>query len=127
MKYLYLVWRNLQRRRTRTIFTVLSILVCFVLFGFMSTLKNAFTMVNVAGADRLMMTNKVSIIQPLPLGYLTKIEAVPGVVMATHSDWFGGVYQDPKNQFPQFPVDPEPWMKMYPEFHLPPEQLKAWE
>jgi len=127
MKYLYLVWRNLQRRRTRTIFTLLAILVCFVMFGFMSTLRNAFTMVNAAGVDRLMMTNKVSIIQPLPLGYMTKIEAVPGVVMATHSDWFGGVYQDPKNQFPQFPVDPEPWLKMYPEFHLPPDQLKAWE
>ena len=47
--------------------------------------------------------------------------------MATHSDWFGGVYQDPKNQFPQFPVDPQPWLKMYPEFHIPADQLKAWE
>jgi putative ABC transport system permease protein len=82
--------------------------------------------VEVAGADRLMMTNKMAIIQPIPISYLEKIKAVPGVALVSYSSWFGGIYQDPTTNVFQFAVEPVSYMEMYKEFKLPPEQMKAW-
>ncbi len=127
MKYLPLVWRSLMRRKLRTLFTALSIFVAFVLFGALMALRVAFGMgVELAGQDRLVMIQKVSFIQPLPVSYKGRITATDGVAAATHSSWFGGIYQDPKNFFAQFAVEPEPWLRMYPEYVLPEEQKQAW-
>jgi putative ABC transport system permease protein len=127
MKYLPLVWRSLMRRKLRTLFTALSIFVAFVLFGALMALKVAFGMgVELAGQDRLVMIQKVSFIQPLPVAYKGRIAALDGVAGVTHSSWFGGIYQDPKNFFAQFAVEPEPWLRMYPEYVLPDEQKRAW-
>jgi putative ABC transport system permease protein len=82
--------------------------------------------VDVAGADRLVVRHKVSLIQPLPESYEARIEQIEGVGDATHQTWFGGVYQDPKNFFGQFPVNPEEYLAMYPEFLLPDDQRAAW-
>ncbi|MGE4054395.1 MAG: ABC transporter permease, partial [Vicinamibacterales bacterium] len=127
MKYLHLVWRNVWRRWFRTTFTVLSIFVAFVLFGLLMTIRTAFTFgVDVAGLDRLVLIHKVSLIMPLPIAYRSQIAAVPGVELVTHNSWFGGIYQDPSNFFAQIVVEPEPFMAIYPEYQLPPEQMKAW-
>jgi putative ABC transport system permease protein len=127
MKFLPLIWRNLRRRKIRTLFTTLSIVVAFVLFGLLAALNLAFTAgVDVADMDRLILTHKVSLIQPLPLSYQSRIEAVPGVVDVMHQTWFGGVYQDPKNFFMQLPVEPERWLRMFPEYRLPEDQQKKF-
>ena len=127
MKFLPLVLRNLLRRKVRTIFTILSIVVAFVLFGVLMAIRAAFSMgVDIAGADRLMVIHRVSIIQPLPQSYGPKIRAVPGVTDMTHANWFGGYYQDPSNFMANMAVDPESWLRMYPEFQMPEEQKKAW-
>ena len=127
MKYLPLVWRSLMRRKLRTLFTALSIFVAFVLFGALMALKVAFGMgVELAGQDRLVMIQKVSFIQPLPISYKGRIAATDGVAGVTHSSWFGGIYQDPKNFFAQFAVEPEAWLQMYPEYVLPDDQKRAW-
>ena len=127
MKFLPLVLRNLLRRKVRTIFTILSIVVAFVLFGVLMAIRAAFSMgVDIAGADRLMVIHRVSIIQPLPQSYGPKIRAVPGVTDITHANWFGGYYQDPSNFLANFAVDPESYLRMYPEFLIPEEQKKAW-
>jgi putative ABC transport system permease protein len=127
MKYLPLVWRNLLRRKTRTVFTVLSIIVAFVLFGVLAALNAAFNMgVELAGNDRLVITHKVSIIQLLPESYQARLETTPGVVDVLHQTWFGGIYQKPSNFFMQCPVDPARWLKMYTEYRLPDEQRKRW-
>jgi putative ABC transport system permease protein len=127
MKYLPLIWRNVWRRWFRTTFTVLSIFVAFVLFGILMTIRTAFSFgVDIAGLDRLVLIHKVSLIMPLPLAYREQIAAIPGVQTVTHNSWFGGIYQDPANFFAQIAVEPEPFMAIYPEYHLPPEQLKAW-
>jgi putative ABC transport system permease protein len=70
--------------------------------------------------------HKVSIIQPLPVSYQTRLRTVPGVDTVTHNTWFGGIYQDPSNFFATIAVEPEPYLSIYPEIHLPPEQMKAW-
>jgi putative ABC transport system permease protein len=127
MKFLPIVWRNLLRRKVRLIFTVLSVLIAFLLFGILMAIRAAFSMgVDVAGADRLMVIHRVSIIQPLPQSYGPKIRATPGVTDLTHANWFGGYYQDPNNFIANMAVDPESWLRMYPEFELPEEQKKAW-
>ena len=127
MKYLPLVWKNVWRRWFRTICTMLVIMVAFFLFGILMTIRMAFTFgVDIAGADRLVLIHKVSLIMPLPLSYLPKLQSTPGVELATHSSWFGGIYQDPSNFFAQIAVEPEPFMTIYKEYVLPPDQMKAW-
>ncbi|PTY03818.1 hypothetical protein DB347_21570 [Opitutaceae bacterium EW11] len=127
MKFLYLVWRNLTRRKLRTTLTILSILVAFVLYGFMGAIREALSGgVSVAGADRLVVRHKVSIIQMLPITYQQRIERIPGVTLSSHQSWFGGIYQDPKNFFASMPVEPERFLSIYNEFTLPEAQRKAW-
>jgi putative ABC transport system permease protein len=93
------------------------------LFGLLVVIKDAFNQgVDVAGADRLVVINRIGLINPLPLSYRDRIMQIPGVTGVTHQNWFGGVYQDPKNFFPQFVIDPESQRKMYPEFSIPDEQ-----
>ena len=70
MKYLYLVWSNLKRKKMRTILTLLSIMVAFVLFGYLAAIKQGFSQgIEVAGADRIVVRHKISIIQMLPQTY----------------------------------------------------------
>ena len=127
MKFLYLIWSNLKRKKARTTLTLLSIMVAFVLFGYLSAIRQAFDMgIDVAGADRLVVRHKVSLIQLLPESYQARIANVEGVDAVTHATWFGGIYQDPKNFFGQFPVEPEVYLGLYPEFVLPEDQKQAW-
>ena len=108
MKYFYLVWSNLKRKKLRTFLTLLSILVAFLLFGYLSAIRQAFNAgITVAGADRLIVRHKVSIIQLLPETYESRLEQITGVSNAAHMTWFGGVYQKPSNFFAQLPVKPE--------------------
>jgi putative ABC transport system permease protein len=127
MKFLHLIWSNLKRKKLRTSLTLLSIVVAFVLFGFLSAIQQALVGgVALAGADRLIVREKVSIINLLPVSYEARMDRIPGVDFATHQTWFGGVYQDPKNFFMQNPVEPEKFLKMHPEVILPPDELQAW-
>jgi len=127
MRFFHLIWCNLKRKKLRTSLTLLSVVVAFVLFGFLMAIKQALAGgVNMASQDRLVVRHKVSIIQLLPENYKARMDRIPGVDFATHQTWFGGIYQDPKNFFMQNPVVPEEFLKMHPEITLPPDQKKAW-
>ena len=127
MKFLPLIWKNIWRRKFRTTFTLLSIFIAFVLFGILMTIRYSFSFgVEIAGADRLVLIHKISLIMPLPGSYQARLQQVPGVQLASHQTWFGGIYQDPSNFFANIAVVPEPFLKIYPEFVLPPDQLKGW-
>lgn len=127
MRFLPLLFANLRRKRVRTAFTLLSILVAFLLFGYLGAIRQAFSMgVDMTGADRLLTIHKVSLIQPLPESYQERVKGIAGVIDATHASWFGGIYQDPKNFFAQMAVVAEPFLRMYPEYRVPPEQAQAW-
>jgi putative ABC transport system permease protein len=126
-RFLPLLFANLRRRTPRSIFTLLSIAVAFLLYGLLAAVKNGFEANgNLAGVDRLVTMAKVSIVQPLPISYLQRIEAVPGVKLVTHSTWFGGHYQDERSIIITYPVPPESYLQMYPEFLLPPAQKEHW-
>jgi putative ABC transport system permease protein len=127
VKFLPLIWKNIWRRKIRTIFTLLSIFVAFVLFGMLMTIRAAFSFgIDLAGADRLVLIHKVSLIMPLPVSYLSRIATVPGVELATHNTWFGGVYQTPQNFFAQIAIEPERYFAIYKEFRVPPDQMTAF-
>ena len=127
MKYLGLVWSNVWRKKIRTLLTMLSVFVAFLLFALLSAIGTAFQSgENVADAERLIVIDKVSLINPLPISYKRRIEAMDGVEQVTFAVWFGGYYQEPRNQFGQFPTDPYEYFSMYPELELPAEQLEAF-
>ena len=127
MKYRHLIFANLFRKKIRTTLTLGSFAVALFLFGLLATVRSAFNQgLEVAGANRLVVVNKVSIIQPLPISYKDKLERIPGVTLVTHANWFGGVYQDERNFFPQFAIEDETYRQMFTEFIVPEEQWNAF-
>jgi putative ABC transport system permease protein len=123
MKFLGLIRANLFRKKIRFVLTIGSFAVALFLFGVLAVVRGAFSGgIDIAGADRLVVINRTSIIQPLPLAYADKIRRIPGVKEITYANWFGGVYQDEKNFFPQFAIDVDNQRRVYPEFDIPDEQ-----
>jgi putative ABC transport system permease protein len=123
MKFSRLIFANLFRKKVRLLLTLGSFAVALFLFAFLAVIRDAFGRgADVAGADRLVIINRVSIIQPLPLSYRDKILRIPGVKVITHNNWFGGVYQEEKNFFPQFVIDVENQRKVIPELIVPDDQ-----
>jgi putative ABC transport system permease protein len=116
MKYLPLIWATLWRRKTRTIFTLLSIVVAFLLFGVLETVDYAFahpTGTTVAGSDMLITVNKYSITLSLPISDVQEVRAVPGVAEVTWISWFGGYYQEPKNFIFAVPIDTDTYFNLH--------------
>jgi putative ABC transport system permease protein len=127
MKYLPLLWANLRRKPLRTTLTFASVVVAFLLFGLLEAVNYALTGgANLAGQDRLVTQHHVSIILSLPGNYLTRIRGVNGVRTATSENWFGGFFQDERNQVTSYAVDHESFFDVYPEYVPPEAQLKTW-
>ena len=127
MKYFSLIWSALFRSKTRTFLTLLSVIAAFLLFGLLDSVRVAFNSGgSVAGADRLIVASRLSITQMLPYSLTAQIQSTPGVKKATYAAWFGGIYQDPKNFFPNFSVG-DNFFEMYPEYVIDPAQLEAWQ
>ncbi|NHA13802.1 ABC transporter permease [Thioalkalivibrio sp. XN279] len=128
MKYLHLVWAGLFRKKVRTVLTVLSVIVAFLLFGLLQAVNEAFQAgAEQARADRLITNSRYSIIEMLPISYLPQIESVPGVKEVAFASWFGGSYQDRPAQFAVFPVDPERYLRAAPEIELDDAARERWQ
>ena len=127
MKFSRLILANLFRKKVRLLLTIGSFAVALFLFAFLAVVRDAFGRgADVAGADRLVIINRTSIINPIPLSYRDKILRIPGVKVITHNNWFGGIYQDEKNFFPQFVIDPENQRQVFPELIVPDDQWNAF-
>ncbi|MBO9826981.1 ABC transporter permease [Xanthomonas sp. A2111] len=126
MKYFSLIWAQLFRSKTRTLLTLFSVIVAFLLFGLLDSVRVAFTAGgSVEGVNRLVVASRLSITQSLPVRLESQIRSVPGVRDVTYAMWFGGIYKDPKDFFPNFSVAPN-FFDVYSEYVVPPEQLKAF-
>ena len=124
--YVPLVLANLRRKPLRTFFTLGSIVVAFLMFGVLGAMTRAFSAgAELAGADRLLVIHKVSLIQLMPESYRTRIRQVDGVKRVSSATWFGGVYQDDRNQLPTFPVD-DSYLDIYPEYVIPSDGRQRW-
>ena len=127
MKFRRLIFANLFRKKVRLTLTVGSFAIALVLFTFLAVVKSAFNRgIDIAGADRLVVVDRVGLMNLMPISYAEKIAAIPGVKAVTHDHWFGGVYQDEKNFFPQFVIDVENHRKVYPEFKVPDDQWNVF-
>jgi len=119
MKYFGLIWAGLFRKKLRTLLTLLSLWSAFVLLGLLQSVNSLFSGgADFLGANRLITQARTSFTQPLPMRLMAQIESVPGVNRVSHSQFFGGQYQDPKNFFPQFVVNPQRLFDTYPEWVL---------
>ncbi|WP_423163174.1 ABC transporter permease [Stenotrophomonas maltophilia] len=127
MKYFSLVWAQLFRSRTRTLLTLLSVVAAFLLFGMLDSVRVAFNSGgSVEGANRLVVASRLSITQSLPIRLEAQVRQVAGVRDVAYGMWFGGIYQDPKNFFPNFSVSPN-YFDVYRELQIDPAQLEDWK
>ena len=127
MKFSRLIFANLFRKKARLVLTIGSFAVALFLFALLGVVNDAFSRgADVVSADRLVIINRTSIINTIPLSYRDEILRIPGVKCITHNNWFGGVYQDPKNFFPQFVIDPENQRQVYPELIVPDDQWNTF-
>jgi putative ABC transport system permease protein len=123
VKFRRLIFANLFRKKIRLILTVGSFAIALLLFTFLAVVNSAFNRgIDIAGADRLVIVNRIGLIQTMPISYGDQVRAIPGVKYVTQDHWFGGVYQEEKNFFPQFAIDVENHRKVYPEFIVPDDQ-----
>jgi len=131
-RWIPLVWANLRRRKLRLVLTFGSILVAFLLFGLLEAFRTSLSAgVTMAGADRLVLRNKLGLTQPLPLAYYEKVKATPGVRFAASNSWFGAEVrtpQNPKAQFPMFATQPAEFLNVYPQIKVTPAGgAKSWQ
>jgi putative ABC transport system permease protein len=127
MKFFRLVWANLRRKKVRTTLTIGSFLVALFLFGLLAAVRMGFRGgADAAGADRLNVINRVSLILPLPFSYRDRLLRLPGVKAVTHATWFGGVYKDERNFFQQIAVDKDTWFDVHSDYSLTAEAKAAF-
>jgi len=127
-RWLPIVWANLKRRKLRLVFTFVSILLAFLMFGMLDALRTSLAgVVNVVGADRVLVQSKINMIMPLPRAYYEKIRVLEGVKAAASFNWFGGMYKDAKRPMQMQATDPAAFLRVYPEIKLKPEEISAWE
>jgi len=126
MFYLKLIARNALRHKLRSLLTVSGLFVAILAFGMLQTVIDAwYAGAAAASQTRLVTRNAISLVFPLPLSYEGRIRSVDGVGIVARSNWFGGIYQEPKNFFPQFAISPN-YLDLYPEFVLPDDERQAW-
>ncbi len=127
MKYLPLLIGNLFRRKLRTALTVLSVASAMFLFGLLAVIDTAFSVgPDAASVDRLVIIGRSGVIQPLPAKYQREVAKMDGVADIANATWFGGVYQEEKNFFPQFAVEDEAYLRLYPEYVVSDAEMKAY-
>src|SRR5690606_19923005 len=116
MKYFHLIWAALFRRKTRTFLTLASILAAFLLFGMLDGIRSTFAQLgqNADGAQRLQTTSRLSMVETLPLSLESRIRQLDNIEAVTWANWFGGAYQNPRNQLFTFAVAPN-YLELYPE------------
>ncbi|MGO4327493.1 MULTISPECIES: ABC transporter permease [unclassified Cupriavidus] len=127
MYVLKLIVRNALRHKLRTTLTVVGLVVAVLAFGLLRTVVDAWYAGAAAASNaRLVTRNAISLVFALPLSYENRIRGVDGVTLVARSNWFGGVYRDPKNFFAQFAVS-DNYLDLYPEFVVPPQQRADYQ
>jgi putative ABC transport system permease protein len=123
----HLLWSNLFRRATRTWLTFLSLVIAFLLFMLLRSIATAFAGgISTEGLTRLIVDAKYSMTDNLPISYVQQIQSLDEVAVATNLSWFGGYYQDPKNSFAKYPIDPISYFAVYTDFLIDDDVLQRF-
>ena len=127
MKFVGLVLKSARRSKRRTALTMISVALAVFLFSSLRAVLDGFDSVSAASSStRLVTIRSTSMIFSMPRSHAETIKSLPDVQDITWASWFGGIYKDPKNFFGQFAVEPESYLRMYPEVILTPEDRKAF-
>ncbi|MBI5484828.1 MAG: FtsX-like permease family protein [Deltaproteobacteria bacterium] len=127
MFLLKLLSRNALRHRLRTLLTILGITVAILAFGLLRTVVGAwYAGVNASSSARLITRNAVSLVFSLPIAYQERIRRIEGVAGVSYANWFGGIFINEKNFFPNFAIEPQSYLALYPEFVLDPDEKRAF-
>jgi putative ABC transport system permease protein len=128
MYYFKLIFKNVFRAKLRTALTITGLIVAVVAFGLLQTVVDAwYAGANASSGTRLVTRNAISLVFPMPIYYRERMRSVEGVKSVSYSQWFGGIYKEPKNFFPQFAIDHTNYLEMFPEFITKPEELLAFK
>lgn len=128
MFFLKLIFKNVFRAKLRTLLTLTGLIIAIMAFGLLQTVVDAwFAGANAASGTRLITRNAISLVFPMPVYYRDRIKGIQGVKSVSYSQWFGGIYKEPKNFFPQFAVDADTYFAMYPEYLIKPEEMEAFK
>jgi putative ABC transport system permease protein len=128
MYFLKLVFKNIFRAKLRSTLTLVGLIVAIVAFGLLQTVVDAwYAGANASSASRMISRNSISLVFALPLSYKDKVRAIDGVKSVSYSNWFGGIWKEPRYFFAQFAVDHETYFDLYPEFITKPDELLAWK
>src|SRR4051812_25920650 len=128
LRFLPLILKNGMRNPRRSILTISSIAASMCLLGLLMAMYHAFyfSEPSPASALRLVTRNRISLATVMPISYRDRIKRVPGVHEVAVSQWFGGVYKEPKNMFARFAVEKEKLFTIHPEFSMPEDQKQAF-
>ena len=127
MKFIGLVFKSARRSKRRTLLTIISVALAVFLFATLRSVLDGFDAVSAASSStRIVTIRSTSMIFPMPTSHAEAIRSTPGIRDVTWANWFGGIYKDPKNFFGQFAIEPESYLRMYPEVILSPEDKKAF-
>ena len=127
MKFIGLVFKSARRSKRRTLLTIISVALAVFLFATLRSVLDGFDAVSAASSStRIVTIRSTSMIFPMPTSHAEAIRSTPGIRDVTWANWFGGIYKDPKNFFGQFAIEPESYLRMYPEVILSPEEKKAF-
>lgn len=128
MFFLKLIFKNVFRAKLRSLLTISGLIIAIMAFGLLQTVVDAwFAGANAASSARMVTRNAISLVFPMPIYYRDRIKGIPGVKSVSYSQWFGGIYKEPKNFFPQFAIDPDTYFDMYPEYLIKPDELLAFK
>ena len=124
---LYLIFKNITRKKLRLTLTLFATFIAFMIYGVMTAFQSALDAgVELSADDRLVVVNKINFTQPLPIAYVNRIKPIEGVAGISHLSWFGGYYQEPQNFMPMFAVEQDTLLEVYNEIVMPEEQKRAW-
>jgi putative ABC transport system permease protein len=127
MNDLYLIFKNLTRKKLRLLLTCFAILIAFLIFGAVMALRGALNSgIEMSADNRLVVVHKISFTKSLPYAYVNKVKNMPGVDKVTYANWFGGYYKEPSNQLITMAVDPETYFDVYNELLIDPQQKNTW-
>ena len=128
MYFFKLIFKNVFRAKLRTALTITGLIVAVVAFGLLQTVVDAwYAGANASSGTRLVTRNAISLVFPMPIYYRERMRSVEGVKNVSYSQWFGGIYKEPKNFFPQFAIDHTNYLEMFPEFIIKPDELTAFK
>lgn len=128
MYYFKLIFKNVFRAKLRTGLTITGLVVAIVAFGLLQTVVDAwYAGANASSGTRLVTRNAISLVFPMPVYYRERMRSVEGVKSVSYSQWFGGIYKEPQNFFPQFAIDHTNYLEMFPEFIIQPQELNDFK